>query len=148
MVLRKCPKEPIFTYTDFDCYVSQSFFIIQSQRINLKYLTGLLNSKLIAFWLRHKGKMQGNNYQLDKEPLLEIPIYKPHDTETRKIILLVDEILTGKKQGHDTTSLELQIDALVYQLYDLTPDEIAIVENSAVSKQNEPESQLQDIANE
>ncbi|HNL08440.1 MAG TPA: Eco57I restriction-modification methylase domain-containing protein, partial [Chitinophagales bacterium] len=70
IVLRKCPKEPIFTYTDFDCYVSQTFFVIQSDRINLKYLTGLLNSKLVEFWLRRKGKMQGNSYQLDKEPLL------------------------------------------------------------------------------
>ena len=92
--LRKCPKEPHFTYTDFDCYVSRAFLIIQSKRINLKYITGLLNSKLIAFWLRKKGKMQGNNYQLDKDPLLDIPIYKPLDTEVNEIAELVDLIIS------------------------------------------------------
>ena len=47
--------------------------MIQTDRVNLKYLTGLLNSKLIEFWLKNKGKMQGANYQLDKEPLQQIP---------------------------------------------------------------------------
>ncbi|WP_447636160.1 Eco57I restriction-modification methylase domain-containing protein [Flavobacterium microcysteis] len=69
--------EPSFTYTDFDCYVTQTFYSIKSDRFDLKFLTTLLNSKLIAFWLRYKGKMQGNNYQIDKEPLVEIPIVQP-----------------------------------------------------------------------
>jgi len=77
-----------------------------------------------------KGKMQGNNYQIDKEPLLELPIYKPHDTDGQRIVYLVNDILKAKKQGLETSYLEQQIDILVYQLYELTPDEIAIVENS------------------
>ena len=73
--------EPSFTYTDFDCYVTQTFYSIKSNRFNLKFLTTLLNSKLIAFWLRYKGKMQGNNYQIDKEPLVETPIVQPASTK-------------------------------------------------------------------
>ncbi len=129
MVTRKCPKQPIFTYTDFDCFVSQTFFVIQSTRINLKYLTGLLNSKLIAFWLRKKGKMQGNNYQLDKEPLLEIPIYNPTKHEANNITALVDKIISQKQKGEDTKDYENQIDKLVYQLYDITEDEQKLIEN-------------------
>ena len=125
---RKCPKEPIFTYTEFDCFVSRAFVIIKSDRINLKYLTGLLNSKLVAFWLRRKGKMQGNNYQLDKEPLLEIPILKPTDSATNKIAALVEQIITQKQEGKDTLTLEKEIDKLVYNLYDLTENEIKIIE--------------------
>jgi len=128
MVTRKCPKEPIFTYTDFDCFVSQTFFVIQSNRINLKYLTGLLNSKLIAFWLRKKGKMQGNAYQLDKEPLLEIPIYKPADKDANEIAKLVDKIISLKQQGKDSNEQEKKIDELVYKLYDITADEQKIIE--------------------
>lgn len=74
VALRKCVGEPKFSYVDFDCYVSATFYVIKTQRINVKYLTAILNSKLVAFWLKHKGKMQGNNYQIDKEPLLNIPI--------------------------------------------------------------------------
>ncbi len=125
---RKCPKEPIFTYTEFDCFVSRAFVVIQSDRINLKYLTGLLNSKLVAFWLRKKGKMQGNSYQLDKEPLLEIPIYNPTDSEANKIATLVDKIIAQKEQGKDSSKLESEIDLLVYKLYDITIVEQKIIE--------------------
>lgn len=128
--LRKCPTEPKFTYTDFDCYVSRAFLVIQTDRINLKYLTGLLNSKLIAFWLRRRGKMQGNAYQLDKEPLYEIPIYKPSLKEVNEIAKLVEQILKLKKQDKDSKVIENKIDELVYKLYGLTEAEIKIVEGT------------------
>ena len=127
-VLRKCSKEPLFSYSDFECYLPAAFYIIQSERINLKYLTGLLNSKLVEFWLRKKGKMQGNNYQLDKEPLLEIPIYKPADKDSNEVAKLVDKIISLKKQGKDSSDQEKKIDELVYKLYDITADEQKIIE--------------------
>jgi hypothetical protein len=127
-VLRKCSKEPLFSYSDFECYLPAAFYIIQSDRINLKYLTGLLNSKLVEFWLRKKGKMQGNNYQLDKEPLLEIPIYKPSEKEQNEIAKLVDKIISLKQQGKDSSEQEKKIDELVYKLYDITADEQKIIE--------------------
>ena len=136
--VRKC-KEPAFTYTDFDCYVSATFYVIKTERVNLKYLTAILNSKLVAFWLRNKGKMQGNNYQIDKEPLLAIPIYKPSNQEQQPITVLVDRLLSTTK-GDDypenpatqakVKQLEHQTDQLVYKLYGLTPEEIEIVESS------------------
>jgi hypothetical protein len=39
-----------------------------------------------------------------------------------------------KKQKSDTTALESEIDLLVYQLYDLTPDEIKIIEKKEVKE--------------
>ncbi len=126
IALRKCVGEPKFTYTDFDCHVSATFYVIKTNRINLKYLTGLLNSKMIAFWLKNKGKMQGNNYQLDKEPLLEIPIFNYCNPQI--IENIVNEILTLKSQGKDTTKLEQQIDNLVYKLYELSYEEVKIID--------------------
>ena len=130
--LRKCVDRPCFSYSDFDCYVTQTFFSIKTTRWNMKFLTGLLNSTLVAFWLRHKGKMQGNNYQVDKEPLQNMPLPIVEISKQQPIIDLVDKILAAKKANPqtDTTELEEQIDKAVYKLYDLTPDEIAIVKGS------------------
>ena len=114
--LRKC-KEPTFTFSDFDCYVSQTYFIIQTERFNLKYLTAYLNSKIIKFWLRFKGKMQGKNYQIDKEPLLNIPIIKPEYESN--IIQLFDDILNN----------EIDINNLFYKIFDLTKKEINMIES-------------------
>ena len=127
--VRKCAR-PTFTYVEFDSYVSQTFFLIKTKRINLKYLTGLLNSRLVTFWLKHKGKMQGTNYQIDKRPLLAIPLISPASEEQVSIASLVDQILAAKRTNPDadTFNREKKIDKRVYALYDLTPKEIAIVE--------------------
>lgn len=132
LTLRKCA-EPTFTYTDFDCYVSAAFYVIKTNRFNLKYLTGILNSKLITFWLKHRGKLQGSNFQIDKEPLLNLPIpplTPQNQLIANQIITLVDQILLVKKQNpeKDTSKLEKEIDQLVYKLYDLTEEEIKIIE--------------------
>ena len=44
------------------------------------------------------------------------------------IVLLVDSIISAKKQKKDTSALENQIDFLVYHLYGLTYDEVLIVD--------------------
>ncbi|EDO8836145.1 class I SAM-dependent DNA methyltransferase [Campylobacter coli] len=126
--------EPIFVYSNENFYGSRALFFIQTCRINLKYLTGVLNSKLIAFWLKHKGKIQGNLFKIDKEPLLNIPIVNINSKNEKlanKLISLVDEILKAKEQDKNanTQELENKINSLVYKLYNLTEDEIKIIEN-------------------
>ena len=130
---------PTFIYSELETYVMMAINVIKTNRLDLKYLTAILNSKLVAFWLKNKGKMQGNNYQIDKEPLLAIPIYKPSNQEQQSIIAFVDRLLSTTK-GDDypdnsakqakVNELECQIDQMVYELYGLTPDEIAVVEGS------------------
>ncbi|MBU1085616.1 hypothetical protein KKB06_04680, partial [Patescibacteria group bacterium] len=127
--VRKC-KKPTFTYVDFDSYVSATFYVIKSGRISLKYLVGLLNSQLISFWLKNKGKMQGNNYQIDKEPIIDLPLIKTSKSKEKTIIDSVDQIIKAiKKDGENPniSNLEKQIDQIVYKLYNLTPEEIQIV---------------------
>ena len=136
--IRKCAS-PIFTYTDFDCYVLQTFYIIKSDRINLKYLTALFNSKLIAFWLKHRGKLQGINYQLDKEPLLQIPIRASNNQ--LPFVTLVESIISAKKENlqADTSDLENSIDVMVYKLYELSYDEVLIIDKEFEKQMNREE---------
>lgn len=127
---RKCAELPIFSYSDGECYLTQTFNIIKTNRVNLMYLTGLLNSKLIAFWLRNRGKMQGLNYQLDKEPLQQIPIAVPK-AETQVLLGQIVERIIARKSAENNASiqdLENQIDNIVYHLYDLTYNEVLIID--------------------
>lgn len=97
MSVRICHR-PTFTYTDFDCYVSQTYFAIKTDRVNTKYLTAILNSKLVAYWLRNKGKLKGNLFQVDKQPLIEIPIaVSAHENV---LATLVDYILLVHKASN------------------------------------------------
>lgn len=158
--LRKCSVRPRFTYTDFDAYVNRTFMIIKTDRINQKYLTGILNSNLMAFWLKYKGKMQGNNYQIDKTPLENLPLQNPRTEIQEKIADLVTGIISNTQKKSDyqelldkaktdnnfdreiqltkaldeiTTELgnaESKINSIIYELYEIEPTEIATIEKN------------------
>ena len=92
---------------------------------SLKYICGLLNSKVVNFWYHRKYQLPTiGGYELDS-----IPIPRNNSTQ-HQIIEIVEKILSKKQQSSliDTSKLERQIDDLVYKLYNLTPEEIAIIE--------------------
>ncbi|MDR1382570.1 MAG: N-6 DNA methylase [Planctomycetaceae bacterium] len=140
--VRKCSK-PTFAYTENESYVMMSFNVVRSKRIDLKYLAGLLNSKMIEFWLRNKGKVQGNNFQVDKEPILGIPIFDtPDKTIKEQIIKHVEHLLQlnqDKRNATLSSQLEIienrigyneqRINEIIYDLYGLTEEEIKMIEN-------------------
>ena len=107
--LRKSTK-PTFTYISTPTYVNQAYYIIKTSRIDLKYLTSLLNSKTIEFWLKKRGKMQGSNFQIDAGPLLQIPIIK-HDKYS--ILSHICEYLIFE----ENEMCEKYLNYLVYELY-------------------------------
>lgn len=142
IAVRKSVGHPIFSYCDFECYLSQTFNMIQTNRVNLKYLTGLLNSKLIEFWLKNKGKMQGVNYQLDKEPLQQLPIAVPSIEIQTIIASLVDIIIllnnTDKRVSnlvlntYISSDFEKLINGCVYEIY--FPEEMPTISVITVLK--------------
>ena len=79
-----------------------------------------------------KGKMQGSNYQVDKEPLMQIPLVQPSPEKQAAIISLVDEIIAARKVNNvvDVSALDEKIDNLVFDLYGLTPEEREIVKGN------------------
>ena len=123
-------KYPTFYYTTDAFYGSRALFFIRSERWNMKFLIGVLNSSLIAYWIKNKGKQQGELFKLDKEPLQGIPLPVVSISQQQPIINLVDQIITAKKNNFtaNISDLEQKIDELVYQLYNLTPKEIALIE--------------------
>ncbi|MFN2511731.1 MAG: Eco57I restriction-modification methylase domain-containing protein [Pyrinomonadaceae bacterium] len=124
-----------FGYNDTPWYASADVYFINpiDRSISLKYILAILNSKLLFVWLYHKGKRKGEMLELYQKPLSEIPIKRISPHEQMRFIKLVDRILAAKQRDvqADTSALELEIDRLVYRLYELTDDEIAIVEGNA-----------------
>ncbi len=118
-------------------FLEKTAFMIVSDAYNLKLLTALLNSKLITFYFKNfcGGCILGKSgYQYNKHALEKIPI--PQITEKNQE--LADKITDGAKQilalkekdpKANTQGLEKEIDALVYRLYNLTDEEIKIIEN-------------------
>jgi type II restriction/modification system DNA methylase subunit YeeA len=98
-----------------------------------KYLLGTLNSKLSDFFIFNiSNTKRGGYYEYKPMYVEKIPIVEPSDEDRKKIESFVEQILTAKKDNPkaDTSELEEEIDQLVYKLYDLSEEEIEIVEES------------------
>ena len=102
---------------------------------DIKLLVGLLSSTLMTFTYKRycSGTVLGaKGYQYNKHALEKLPVAKIPASQQQSFITLVDQILDAKHTDPDTdiSTLENEIDKLVYELYNLTEDEIAIVEES------------------
>jgi len=60
----------------------------------------------------------------------KLPVPNVDDENQLQIINCVDKVLEAKKQGKDSINFEREIDELVYKLYDITEEEIKIIEGS------------------
>ncbi|GAA9382009.1 class I SAM-dependent DNA methyltransferase [Helicobacter pylori] len=112
------------------------FFEVSKFGNTKNYLLGLLNSKLLTFWLKAKNTPLGDMgaYRNYKYNIMELPMVKI----TAKNKKIADKITDGteailalkeKDPKANTQKLEKEIDALVYRLYNLTAEEIKIIEN-------------------
>ena len=118
------------------------FYTLDTTRIltgkNLTYLLGILNSTFFLFAFKNYyagGHLGSKGVRFKSEFMKSFPI--PPITEANQGLVAeienkVDEIIAAKAAAPnaDTSNLENEIDKLVYGLYDLTDDEIAIVEGS------------------
>jgi hypothetical protein len=110
--------------------------LIFDATIPIKALLGILNSCLINWYYQRLVEEVGRAFaEVKIVNLKKLPISSSAFDVTfgRKLGGLVDQILAAKRAdaGADTSALEAEIDRHVYALYDLTPEEIKIVEESS-----------------
>lgn len=106
----------VFGYTEEAFYSSADVYYLTNGP--LKYLLGILNSKLYYFWLYNRGKRKGKYLELYAKPLSQIPI--PIMTDDF-VVRCVDEILNGDNR-------KAAIDHWLYRYYHLDENEINLVE--------------------
>lgn len=118
--------------------LNQKCFILSHQSNNKKellYLTALLNSNVNFYYFKQIGaKLGASGYEMSKIFVEKLPIPKINSKNKKladELINLADEILKAKEQDKNanTQKLENKIDFLVYKLYNLTEDEIKIIED-------------------
>ncbi|MCQ2864381.1 class I SAM-dependent DNA methyltransferase [Helicobacter pylori] len=140
IVYSEIVQEPRFYLDNGECelgyfYAEATSFILTGE--HLRYLLGMLHSKLITFAFKTfyaGGGLGESGYRYKKAFIERLPI--PQITEKNqeladKITDCAERILKSKAKDPkaNTQQLEKEIDALVYQLYNLTDEEIKIIED-------------------
>ena len=122
-------------YLDKKLYSNRSLYsiVITNKDFYPKYVTACLNSKLLQFYYQTQFKSDTKLFpKIRIVQAKKLPIHNASLEKQNEIISKVDLILTAKKADPeaDTSALEHEIDLLVYDIYGLTDDEIAIVEGA------------------
>jgi hypothetical protein len=101
-----------------------------NEKMDIRYVLALLNSKLLTFRYRYIGKQTGSGvFEFFENQISQLPIPSIEESEQQPFIEKIDEIITAKKMGKETTELENEIDRMVYGLYGLSDEEIEAVED-------------------
>ena len=148
IILREIPSTTLIaTLTSAKILVNKSCYIIRSEigHQGYCYLLGVLNSRAIGFWVANEGDKANQNLfpRITMATIKRLPI--PLASASLGVVQIaetVDRILAAKKAdpAADTSALEAEIDRLVYKLYGLTDEEIAVVEGRGESNLKSEES--------
>ena len=108
------------------CGHTTNYIYPRTNNIDIKFILGLLNSKLINYYFKYYN--QTNHVPIGE--IKNIPVPRLSQNHQNGIANLVTKILNAKlvNRETDTSLFQAEIDRLVYELYRLTEEEIAIVE--------------------
>ncbi|SUW97906.1 type II restriction-modification enzyme [Campylobacter jejuni subsp. doylei] len=127
--------EYLFSYIKEHIFFNNSLFMMTLDVFSLKYILAFMNSNCYKWLITLKTNLiQTGSYAYgakDKIERLPIPkINSKNEKLANELISLVDEILKAKEQDKNanTQELENKINSLVYKLYNLTEEEIKIIE--------------------
>ena len=118
-----------FTLDEEKHYLPSNGYILTSPKLPIRYILGLLNSKLMQHYFSYIGVMTaGGAYTLKAATISALPFKIAHDTSD--IANIVQEVLSIKTNNHDAdvSLLENKIDILVYKLYGLNYDDVLIID--------------------
>ena len=106
--------------------------VLGNHNFKKKYVLACINSKALDFYYKKKFSTKKTDVFPEIQTYLyeQLPIPPANSSEQDAIIEIVDQILNKKKSNSnaDTSDMEREIDRLVYQLYNLTEEEIAVIE--------------------
>ncbi|OQA31108.1 MAG: Modification methylase PaeR7I [Betaproteobacteria bacterium ADurb.Bin341] len=112
------------------------FLVPRDSNAPVRFLLAVLNSRLI----NHLYATKFLNVAVKAEYLKDTPIPAAEPRDEKALDTLARRILEAKKSNPsaDTSTLEMEIDKIVYRLYGLTTEEIAIVEGQNAAKRPKP----------
>lgn len=133
ILYRKVGSEIISTYDNQNKYYEQTVHSahIFDNRFKTKYVLALFNSSLFKFYYQKTNSKSGNIFpQVRISSIESLPIKLANDKAQVKIEKIVDKILKIKEENNEANiSAEVtEIDKLVYRIYDLTDEEIEMIE--------------------
>ena len=136
LFFRRVSSSLIFTY-DNSQYFALNTLVVVNKKVsdespNIKFILGIMNSKLINYVYTNKFKSTKTVFsEIQARSVKELPIPKVNSKLESQITDKVKHLLELNQENFtDKAEYQNKIDHLVYEVFDLTKEEIEIVESS------------------
>ena len=148
IIVREIPGETLVcAYATEEFLVNKSCYVLKNSEKEISYLTllSILNSRLVGFWIANSGEKTKQNLfpRISMASLKAIPLPRISSLNNKLMSELASNVVNAKANDvhADTSALEAKIDQLVYKLYGLTEEEIAVVEGKNEKNPPQPKSE-------
>jgi hypothetical protein len=140
LFFRRVSENLVFAYDDEQYFALNTLVVVNSKpgfNFKIKYLLAILNSSLVNYVYKNKYKSTKKVFsEIQANSVEKLPIRSLTEIEQNKFVSLSNLIIENRKQHLETKELEAKIDLMVYKLYELTYDEVLVVEPEfSLSKQ-------------
>jgi hypothetical protein len=145
LLFRRVSANLIFAYDNKQHYCLNTIVVVNlkpGQKIKLKYLLAVLNSKFLNYFYKTKFKSTKTVFsEIQARSVGKLPIKEPTQKEQDAIVDIVDQILAitssktyDPKKPNDAitkvSQLQAEVDAMVAKLYGLSPEEVVLINKS------------------
>jgi adenine-specific DNA-methyltransferase len=128
------PSRLSFALADGEFFSGTDTYLVHgnSSICPLESLLAIINSKSIEYWLRCRSKVKGSVIELTGDSIEKIPIPSVPASEKLRLSKLAEACAAAARRNDTAslTTLESEINTIVYRLFGLTSEEIALIEAS------------------
>ena len=123
-----------FAYDINKYFVTSASAFLTSEKIPIKFLLALFNSRLFQFYFDKTGEYTADGAYVLKKKNIEKFIIPIKEMDYKPYIQLVEKIISAKKQKQDTSYFEKELNKMVYQLYEITETEQQEIETILIKR--------------
>ena len=122
---------PRFSFIDENAYLDKTCFMITGE--HLLYLLAVMNSSLMQYYIQHNiAVLDTGGFLMQKIYVEHFPIPTIESKSYKEIVDMCTETLLLQKENRDSSDIESQIDLKIYEMFELTHDEICFLENQII----------------
>ena len=122
---------PRFSFIDENAYLDKTCLMITGE--HLLYLLAVMNSSLMQYYIQHNtAVLDTGGFLMQKIYVEHFPIPTIESKSYKEIVDMCTETLLLQKENRDSSDIESQIDSKIYEMFELTQDEICFLEHQII----------------
>ena len=122
---------PRFSLIEENVFLDKTCFMITGE--NLLYVLAVINSSLMQYYIQHNiAVLDTGGFLMQKIYVEQFPVPNIESKNYKDIVCLCEKVIAAQKAHEDSSALEKEIDAKIYESFELSSEEIRFLESQII----------------